>query len=88
MTAATKAYLMSFAVQTPKVKNEYDFIKEAISNDKASRSGVMKLAWHYIKKFKLSLSDGLKKSWAVVREKIEKSIKAAKMDLSAWTKFS
>ncbi len=88
MTAATKAYLMSFAVQTPKLKNEYDFIKEAISNDKASRSGVMKLAWLYIKKFKLSLSDGLKKAWAVVKEKIEKSIYQRSLDLSGWTKFS
>lgn len=89
MTAATKNFLMNMAAQMPvRTKSEYEFIKEAINENKAQRSGMMKLAWFYIKKFKLSFKIAINKAWGAVRERIAQTAKAVKMDLSMWTKFS
>lgn len=89
MTAATRNFLINMAAQMPaRTKSEYEFITEAINANTPSRSGVMKLAWHYIKKFKMSFKTAINKAWSAVRERIAQTAKAVKMDLSMWTKFS
>lgn len=88
MTAQTQRFLKVAQIlkanAQPRIKTEFEFIKEAIVGDKASRSGVMKLAWYYIKKKGLSFKVAVGKAWEIVKEKIERSIKDRKIDLSAW----
>lgn len=87
MTAATRNFLMNMAAQVAaRTKSEFEFITEAINENKASRSGVMKLTWFYIRKFKLSFKTAINKAWSAVRERIAQKAKSIRMekDLAAW----
>ena len=69
-------------------KGEYSYLVDATANNKVSKSGIMKLTWFYIKKFKFSFGEGLRKAYAKANERIAQINKSIKMDLSDWTKRS
>jgi len=70
-------------------KSEIDFVREAITTEhKASKAGVLKLAWYFVKKKGLSLSEGMKKAWSMVKTRITDILQSLSVSRIGWTKFS
>lgn len=89
MNAATKKFLMEMASKMPaRKKSEFEFIKEAMPNDKKSRSGVMKLAWFYKKRDGISFGEAQKKAHNEISERIRKKQFVPKSLDYYWTKGS